>query len=187
MLAVAILHARWFDADAAIRALHRLVLTGDGKSASRRLPSIQRQAKPVRWRRRISTFAARTGRSSASAATSLYALLDGNPAVRGNSRGNKRAYRLIWSLTRQREDADGFQILPRSRHGAGRHRGVRILCLARQCRMEAGGPNSRTSKTTAWQTKTFAPTPGRYQVARSGRNTDGNNDVGYAEVDVITN
>jgi alpha-L-fucosidase len=37
------------------------------------------------------------------------------------------------------------------------------------------------------QLKTFAPTQARYVKLRALRNTDNNNDVGYAEVDVITN
>jgi hypothetical protein len=38
-----------------------------------------------------------------------------------------------------------------------------------------------------WQTKKFVPAKGRYIKLRALRNTDGNNDVGNAEVDVITN
>jgi alpha-L-fucosidase len=37
------------------------------------------------------------------------------------------------------------------------------------------------------QLKKFAPVKGRYIKLRALRNTDGNNDVGYADVDVITN
>ncbi|MEO7934518.1 MAG: alpha-L-fucosidase [Chthoniobacterales bacterium] len=37
------------------------------------------------------------------------------------------------------------------------------------------------------QLKNFAPVKGRYIKLRASRNTDGNNDVGYADVDVITN
>ena len=38
-----------------------------------------------------------------------------------------------------------------------------------------------------WQTKKFAPAKGRYIKLRALRNTERSNDVGYAEVDVITN
>jgi alpha-L-fucosidase len=49
------------------------------------------------------------------------------------------------------------------------------------------GEFSNIKNNRVWQTKNFAPTKGRYIKLRALRNTDGNNDVGYAEVDVITN
>jgi alpha-L-fucosidase len=49
------------------------------------------------------------------------------------------------------------------------------------------GEFSNIKNNRVWQTKNFAPTKGRYIKLRALRNTDGNHDVGYAEVDVITN
>jgi alpha-L-fucosidase len=49
------------------------------------------------------------------------------------------------------------------------------------------GEFSNIKNNRVWQVKKFAPTKGRYIKLRALRNTDGNNDVGYAEVDVITN
>jgi alpha-L-fucosidase len=49
------------------------------------------------------------------------------------------------------------------------------------------GEFSNIKNNRVWQRKDFAPTKGRYIKLRALRNTDGNNDVGYAEVDVITN
>jgi alpha-L-fucosidase len=46
---------------------------------------------------------------------------------------------------------------------------------------------SNIKNNRVWQLKKFAPAKGRYIKLRALRNTDGNNDVGYAEVDVITN
>jgi alpha-L-fucosidase len=48
------------------------------------------------------------------------------------------------------------------------------------------GEFSNIKNNRVWQTKNFAPTKGRYIKLRALRNTDGNNEIGYAEVDVIT-
>jgi alpha-L-fucosidase len=49
------------------------------------------------------------------------------------------------------------------------------------------GEFSNIQNNRVWQTKKFAAAKGRYIKLRALRNTDRNNDVGYAEVDVITN
>jgi alpha-L-fucosidase len=49
------------------------------------------------------------------------------------------------------------------------------------------GEFSNIKNNRVWQIKKFPLTTGRYIKLRALRNTDGNNDVGYAEVDVITN
>ncbi len=48
------------------------------------------------------------------------------------------------------------------------------------------GEFSNIKNNRFWQLKKFAPAKGRYIKLRALRNTDGNNDVGYAELDVIT-
>lgn len=49
------------------------------------------------------------------------------------------------------------------------------------------GEFSNIKNNRVWQIKKFAPAKGRFIKLQALRNTDGNNDVGYAEVDVITN
>jgi alpha-L-fucosidase len=39
----------------------------------------------------------------------------------------------------------------------------------------------------SWQTKKFAPEKGRYIKLRTLKNTEGSDETGYAEVDLITN
>jgi alpha-L-fucosidase len=48
------------------------------------------------------------------------------------------------------------------------------------------GEFSNIKNNRVWQLKPFAATKGRYIKLRALRNTDGNNEIGYAEVDVIT-
>jgi alpha-L-fucosidase len=49
------------------------------------------------------------------------------------------------------------------------------------------GEFSNIKNNRVWQIKSFAAIKGRYIKLRAIRNTDGNNEIGYAEVDVITN
>lgn len=49
------------------------------------------------------------------------------------------------------------------------------------------GEFSNIKNNRVWQARKFTPVKGRYIKLKALRNTDGNNDVGYAEVDVITN
>lgn len=49
------------------------------------------------------------------------------------------------------------------------------------------GEFSNIKNNRVWQVRKFAPAKGRYIKLQALRNTDGNNDVGYAEVDVVTN
>ena len=49
------------------------------------------------------------------------------------------------------------------------------------------GEFSNIKNNPLWQTKKFAPEKARYIKLRALKNTDGNDNIGYAEVDVITN
>ena len=48
------------------------------------------------------------------------------------------------------------------------------------------GEFSNIKNNRVWQIKSFLATNGRYVKLRALRNTDGNNEIGYAEFDVIT-
>lgn len=49
------------------------------------------------------------------------------------------------------------------------------------------GEFSNIKNNPVWQIKNFSPTTARYIKLRALKNTEGNNNVGYAELDVITN
>ena len=49
------------------------------------------------------------------------------------------------------------------------------------------GEFSNIKNNPLWQTKTFAPERARYIKLRALKNTENNNNLGYAEADVITN
>jgi alpha-L-fucosidase len=49
------------------------------------------------------------------------------------------------------------------------------------------GEFSNIKNNPLWQIKKFAPEKARYIKLRALSNTEGNNNTGYAEVDVITN
>jgi alpha-L-fucosidase len=49
-----------------------------------------------------------------------------------------------------------------------------------------GGEFANIKNNPLWQTKTFAPVQARYIKFMALRNTQGDNAVGYAEIDIIT-
>ena len=69
---------------------------------------------------------------------------------------------------RERENAGRLQILPRSGPvGAGGHRGLRVLCLARQhnWKLADKGEFSNIKNNRVWQTKKFSPVKGTLREA----------------------
>jgi alpha-L-fucosidase len=51
----------------------------------------------------------------------------------------------------------------------------------------SGGEFSNIKNNPLWQTKIFEPVPARFIKFRALKNTENNNNIGYAEIDVITN
>jgi alpha-L-fucosidase len=49
------------------------------------------------------------------------------------------------------------------------------------------GEFSNIKNNPLWQAKRFSPVQARYIKLRALRNTDNNNEIGYAEVDILTN
>ncbi len=119
-----------------------------------------------------------------------YALLDGNPATSWKQGRNKRMpVDLVIDLGSEKTLA-GFKYFPdQGMWGPGVIADYEFYVSAdnTEWTQVSKGEFSNIKNNRVWQTKNFAPTKGRYIKLRALRNTDGNNDVGYAEVDVITN
>ena len=119
-----------------------------------------------------------------------YALLDGNPNTSWKQPRNKTMpVDLVIDLGSEKT-LTGFKYFPdQGMWGPGVIAEYEFYVSPdnTEWQLVSKGEFSNIKNNRVWQMKTFAPTPGRYIKLRALRNTDGNNDVGYAEVDVITN
>lgn len=118
-----------------------------------------------------------------------YALLDGNPTTSWKQGRDKRMpVDLVIDLGSE-ETLTGFKYFPdQGMWGPGIIADYEFSVSTDNANWTAvdKGEFSNIKNNRVWQVKTFAPAKGRYIKLRALRNTDGNNDVGYAEVDVIT-
>jgi alpha-L-fucosidase len=119
-----------------------------------------------------------------------YALLDGNPGSSWKQPQNtKLPVDLVIDLSSEKTLA-GFKYFPdQGMWGPGVIAEYEFYVSPDNAEWTqvSNGEFSNIKNNRVWQTKNFAPTKGRYIKLRALRNTDGNNEVGYAEVDVITN
>ena len=118
-----------------------------------------------------------------------YALLDGNPATSWKQPGNmKLPIDLVIDLGRDQTLA-GFKYFPdQGMWGPGAITEYEFFVSEDNTKWKLAdkGEFSNIKNNRVWQIKKFTPMKGRFIRLRALRNTDGNNDVGYAEVDVIT-
>lgn len=118
-----------------------------------------------------------------------YAILDGNPGTSWKqSRELTLPVDLVIDLGRELT-LTGFKYFPDQGHwGPGVIAEYAFYVSADNVAWTLAdkGEFSNIKNNRVWQTKEFAPVKGRYIKLRALRNTDGNNDVGYAEVDIIT-
>lgn len=119
-----------------------------------------------------------------------YAILDGNPATSWKQPAGKALpVDLVIDLGGQKTLA-GFRYFPdQGMWGPGVIADYEFYVSLDnfEWKLVDKGEFSNIKNNRVWQTKKFAPTTARYIKLRALRNTEGNNDVGYAEVDVITN
>jgi alpha-L-fucosidase len=119
-----------------------------------------------------------------------YAILDGNPATAWKqSNDQKMPIDLVIDLGSDKELV-GFKYLPdQGKWASGFIADYEFYVSSDNINWSLAdkGEFSNIKNNRVWQIKKFPLTTGRYIKLRALRNTDGNNDVGYAEVDVITN
>jgi len=118
-----------------------------------------------------------------------YNLLDGNPATSWKQPGNKSLpIDLVIDLGSEKT-LSGFKYFPdQGMWGPGVIAEYEFYVSTDnvEWKLADKGEFSNIKNNRVWQIKPFAATKGRYIKLRALRNTDGNNEIGYAEVDVIT-
>ncbi len=120
----------------------------------------------------------------------VYAVLDGNPATAWHPRRNTRLPAdLVIDLGREL-NLVGFRYFPdQGLWGPGIITDYEFYVSNdnTEWKLVSQGEFSNIKNNPLWQTKTFAPEKARYIKLRALKNTENNNNLGYAEVDVITN
>ncbi len=119
-----------------------------------------------------------------------YAILDGNPATSWKlGKDKSMPVDLVIDLGSE-QTLTGFKYHPDQGHwgpGIIAEYEFHVSADGNEWKLADKGEFSNIKNNRVWQTKDFTPVKGRYIKLRALRNTERNNDVGYAEVDVITN
>lgn len=117
------------------------------------------------------------------------AVLDGNPATTWHQPHDaKMPIDLVIDLGRE-ETLAGFRYLPdQSAWGPGITAGYQLAVSQNNSdwKVVSSGEFANIKNNPLWQTLPFAPEKARYIKFTALKNTDATNEVGYAEVDVIT-
>lgn len=118
-----------------------------------------------------------------------YAVLDGNPSTAWHqSKDKKMPIDLVISLGKE-ENLTGFRYLPdQNGWNGGVITNYRFYVSQdyKKWKLVSRGEFSNIKNNPSWQTKDFSPIKARYIKFTALKNTDGNNNAGYAEVDIIT-
>ena len=118
-----------------------------------------------------------------------YALLDGNPSTSWKQPAvEKLPVDLIIDLSEEKL-LEGFKYFPDQGmwgHGAITEYEFLVSTDNVNWTLASKGEFSNIKNNRVWQIKKFDPVKARYIKLRALKNVDGNNEVGYAEVDVIT-
>ncbi len=119
-----------------------------------------------------------------------YAILDGNTSTVWHQGENKRMpIDLVIDLGKQ-QYLCGFRYFPdQGLWGPGIITDYQFYVSNDnvEWKLVSQGEFSNIKNNPLWQNKKFAPEKARYIKLRALRNTEGNSNIGYAEVDVITN
>jgi alpha-L-fucosidase len=117
------------------------------------------------------------------------AILDGDPSTTWHqSKDKKMPFDLTIDLGKE-ENISGFRYLPDQglwNPGIISHYELYTSNDNAEWKLADAGEFSNIKNNPLWQTKSFSPVKARYIKFRALRNTDGNDEIGYAEVDVIT-
>jgi alpha-L-fucosidase len=119
-----------------------------------------------------------------------YAILDGNPSTAWHQRRNTRLPADLVIDLRQEQTLVGFRYFPdQTLWGPGiiTDYGFHVSNDNVEWKLVSQGEFSNIKNNRLWQTKTFSPEEARYVKFRALKNTEGNNNLGYAEVDIATN
>jgi len=120
----------------------------------------------------------------------VYAVLDGDPhSAWHQPKGTKLPADLIIDLGRE-ENLTGFKYFPdQGLWGPGIITNYQFYVSAdnNEWKLANEGEFSNIKNNPLWQVKKFAPVKARYIKLRALKNTEDNDNIGYAEVDVITN
>ena len=116
-----------------------------------------------------------------------YALLDGNPSTAWRQPRNSRLpVDLVIDLGKE-QNLSGFRYLPdQGLSGIITNYEFHVSSDNVEWKLVDQGEFANIQNNPSWQTKTFAPAQARYIKLRALKNTENNNNVGYAEVDAIT-
>jgi alpha-L-fucosidase len=118
-----------------------------------------------------------------------YAIIDGNPATSWHQAGDKKMpVDLVIDLGRK-ENVCGFRYLPDTdmwNPGIITHYQFYVSTDNIEWKLVDQGEFSNIKNNPLWQTKKFVTEKIRYIKFRALNNTQGNDNTGYAEVDVIT-
>ena len=117
------------------------------------------------------------------------AILDGDPSTAWHqSKDKKMPVDLVIDLGKE-EMLSGFRYLPDQNiwnPGIISNYEFYISNDNAEWKLADAGEFSNIKNNPLWQSKSFSPVKARYIKFRALRNIDGNNEIGYAEVDVIT-
>jgi alpha-L-fucosidase len=120
----------------------------------------------------------------------VYAILDGNPSTAWHPHRNTRLPADLVIDLGQELNIVGFRYFPdQGLWGPGIITDYEFYVSNDnvEWKLVSQGEFSNIKNNPLWQTKRFAPEKARYIKLRALSNTEGNNNLGYAEVDVITN
>ena len=119
-----------------------------------------------------------------------YAILDGNPAtVWHQSKDKKLPVDLVIDLGKE-QNLCGFRYFPdQGLWGPGIISNYKFYVSTdnKEWKLVSEGEFSNIKNNLLWQIKKFTPEKNRYIKFRALKNTEGNDNIGYAEIDVITN
>ena len=115
--------------------------------------------------------------------------MDGDPSTAWHqSKDKKMPVDLVIDLGKE-EMLSGFRYLPDQNiwnPGIISHYEFYISNDNAEWKLADAGEFSNIKNNPLWQSKSFSPVKARYIKLRALRNTDGNDEIGYAEVDVTT-
>ena len=114
------------------------------------------------------------------------AIMDGNPSTSWRQPRNTRLPAdLVIDLGKE-QNLCGFKYYPDQRPGAIAEYEFYVSNDNAEWKLVDKGEFSNIKNNPTWQTKTFEAVKARYIKLRALKNTENNNNLGYAEVDIIT-